>query len=783
MFFRILKKDLKRKKTMNIILLLFIIIASMFVASGISDVITIMNGTDYFLDKAGLGDYVVITRGDDSVKQILDKSDHVSSYRTEECIFGSKDSLKSGDNKLEAKNSILIQSIKNNGIKYFLNDNSELKEISEEGIYVSGGFLAANNLKQKDRLEISIGETRLSFVIQGEIKDACLGSDMMGNTRFIISDSAYEKFRADETLTSYQGRIYYIDSDNVSGLKSDLTNGNNIQFDGSRATIKMTYVMEMVVAIIVLVLSICLIIVSFAVLKFVISFSMNEEYREIGVMKAIGIKNVKIRSLYLIKYFAISVIGGTIGLFLSIPFGNLLMDSVSKKMVLGNDGGFTINIAGALLVVLAIVGFSYICTGKVRKATPVDAIRNGQAGERYHKKTVYRIGKAHTSNPLYMAVNDILSSPKRFLTIIFSFFLCSIFVLGVVLVTDTIKSKNLIGCFGKECDAYMTDVETSMKTMCDGGDELLRKIYSDIEDKLSDAGIPGKVSAEVCYKYNIISKGQKYTVTFQKNAETQTGDYKYTEGTPPQNAYEIAITPAISRMIDARIGDIVAIDFGTEKRDCMVVAYFQSMNQLGDIIRLHQDAPTSMKYASAILSFQIDFNDHPVEKEIRQRIQLMKKIFNNDKIYDATEFCKENTGVADTMDSVCYLLLGITIVVVILVAVLMERSFIFDEKGQIALLKAIGFKSRDILRWHILRFMIVAVLSEFLAIVLVMPVTRLWCNPIFRMMGAINVKYNFNPLTVIGVYPGAILFVTLLAVSITALYTRMIKPNDTANIE
>lgn len=48
MFFRILKNDFKRKKTMNVILLLFIILAAMFVASGINNVVTVMNGTDYF---------------------------------------------------------------------------------------------------------------------------------------------------------------------------------------------------------------------------------------------------------------------------------------------------------------------------------------------------------------------------------------------------------------------------------------------------------------------------------------------------------------------------------------------------------------------------------------------------------------------------------------------------------------------------------------------------------------------------------------------------------------
>ena len=56
MFFRILKKDLKRKKVMNAVLLSFILLAAMFVASGLSNVVSVMNGTDHYLKKAGIGD-------------------------------------------------------------------------------------------------------------------------------------------------------------------------------------------------------------------------------------------------------------------------------------------------------------------------------------------------------------------------------------------------------------------------------------------------------------------------------------------------------------------------------------------------------------------------------------------------------------------------------------------------------------------------------------------------------------------------------------------------------
>ena len=54
MFFRILRKDLMRKKTMNIIIFMFVILATMFVASSVNNILTVMNGLDFYFDKAGL---------------------------------------------------------------------------------------------------------------------------------------------------------------------------------------------------------------------------------------------------------------------------------------------------------------------------------------------------------------------------------------------------------------------------------------------------------------------------------------------------------------------------------------------------------------------------------------------------------------------------------------------------------------------------------------------------------------------------------------------------------
>lgn len=369
MYLNILKRDLKRNRTINMILLLFTILATVFVASGLNNVVTILNGTDYFFEKAKLLDYMVFTQsGDGGVRNILEHSKQVKNFREEYCIWGSNDDVTIKGKKLitNNNNTLVLQPLEEDQLHFFLADNTRLKKVKQGEVYVTSGILNKNHAKVGDILRIQLQGVDLSLQIAGEIKDALLGSDMMGNTRLIMNSKDYQVFARSEKVKPYEGRIFHVATDNTKALASGLTKASNILFSSDRSTIKMTYVMDMIVAMIVLVLSICLIIVSFVILRFVIAFTIQGEYREIGVMKAIGIKNSRIRRLYIVKYCVMACVGGVIGFFVSIPFGNMLIASVSKKMVLGNDNGRGIHAIGTMLVIVLMVWVAYLCTGNVK---------------------------------------------------------------------------------------------------------------------------------------------------------------------------------------------------------------------------------------------------------------------------------------------------------------------------------------------------------------------------------------------------------------------------------
>ena len=79
---------------------------------------------------------------------------------------------------------------------------------------------------------------------------------------------------------------------------------------------------------------------------------------------------------------------------------------MTENMMLGNSHAITVNFIGAVIVIAVTIWFAYRCTGKVKKLTPVDAIRNGQSGERFKKKSIYRLGKSRFNSTWYLAVQD-----------------------------------------------------------------------------------------------------------------------------------------------------------------------------------------------------------------------------------------------------------------------------------------------------------------------------------------------------------------------------------------
>ena len=413
MFFRILKKDLRRKKTMNIILLLFVILAAMFVSSSVNNIVTVINGLDHYFDAAELKcDHVLFAmeRPDaEPVRDFLSRQSAVKSFRTEECLLGDATNLrKDGSKAADFGGSALYMSLDAAQLNYFDMDDNVIRLLQPGEFYAPYSVMQEFGMEVGAEYTLAFGDVSVPVKLRGGFKDALLGSPLMGTPRFLISAQDRAAFDGD-TL-----QMMYIDTDDPETLQTALGDLDGMVFSGTIGMIRTTYALDMIIAGVLLVVSVGLILISFVMLRFTIRFTLSEEFREIGVMKAIGLRSSNIRLIYITKYLGISLAGAVIGFALSLPFGSLMLRSVSDNMVLGNGHSVTVGLLCAAAVVAVIMLFCYSCTGSIKRLSPIDAVRSGQTGERFRKKRGLRIEKSPLGKVGFLAVNDVLSSPKQF---------------------------------------------------------------------------------------------------------------------------------------------------------------------------------------------------------------------------------------------------------------------------------------------------------------------------------------------------------------------------------
>ena len=795
MYLNILKKDLKRKRAMNIILLVFIILASMFVSSGVSNILTVTTALDRYFEMADVPDYFALYQNkasDKDVYKVLENAPAIDEFRIEEGITITQSNITRKGEPLDASNTsqtLTLQSDRVMGINYFLDDGSILKSVPKGKIYTAAFTEKNMGLKVGDRIIVEVEGVSREFTFAGGFKDAVLGSELTGVKRFIINGEDFDEYMSNETIkTMYNGKTLYIHTADIDRTKSQIADiSDGFTFEGSMDILNQAYIFDMIITGLILIMSLILIIISFVILRFTIAFTLSEEFREIGVMKAIGIRSIKIRGLYLIKYSAISVVGAGIGLILSYPFGKMLMELSTGSIIIDSSSNAFVNIGCAVLVAAVILLFCLGCTGRVSKMSPIDAVRNGQTGERFRKKSIMSLGKSRLGTTAFLAANDIVSSPKRYAVIILTFFLCTSLLIILSNATASLKSGKLLKYFGMaDCHVVTNVGDEAMKFMTEDGHEKVKKYLEDMEQTLAENGMPAKCMTEY-FMYPMIKHGEYESKTaLLQGTGTTTDMYEYSEGTPPQNSGEIAITTILAKKLKAAVGDTVTVSYPTgERSEYIITALYQAMVNQGTSVRVHNDC--DINYLSAVGSpgTQIKFTDAPDDKEVLRRIEKIKELYPKfSNVKTAGENVSDTTGVGDAIDAVKKMSAVLTVILAALITVLMERSFIAKEQAEIALTKAIGMRNAKIYGQPTLRFFISAAAAVLIAEFLGMPLTKLCFDPIFGSMGLeMGVEYVQNPVEIYAVFPVIVLAATAASAFFTSLYTNKIKSSDTANIE
>ena len=793
MLSRILKKDLQRRKGVNLILFLFITLATVFLASSINNIMVVFSAVDYYLDYAKVPDVHFITNGTSEQgeieKWLKDKDTGVEDYEVVTMLMLTDKSIKvekNGDEKSFDPDGAELY-LSTGGTRYtkVFDFNGDSISLKDGEIALLKSSMDKNHLKPGDKLIVKVGTAKKELTVKCAFKDAAFGNKMTGMNRLFISDGDYEDFySADDSNALGMYSISVKDSaafEHKLGERDLKTMMQTI----TRKMYTMIYAFDMIMAALLILVGICLILIALLVLRFTLVFTMEEDYREIGIMKAVGFRNFAIKKVFLVKYLAIVSAGALVGLGISFPVSAFMIESVSRNMIMKEAASnLWINILCALIIMALVMLFCYASTRKLNKVSAITAIRSGGTGERFGRRKGIRLHKKSRMRvPFFLGVNDILRNVRKYILLMFTFCISFILITIPLNTLNTMRSGEMAVKFSLDPKSavYLSNIEGTGEKAFQNGDELLKGIKK-AEDKLKEKGYDASLKTSAMYFLNYSDSQKDYSskVMTVQHMGGNPAYIRYDKGEAPKLANEVAFSALIMEENGWKIGDTVEVSIGGSIKSLLITGIYSDYLQIGKSAKLNPKLDLSKEILASYWNIMVNMDTDKTQEEVKKEMQ---KQFPEYEWSTAQEVVDRNVGgVQEAMNQLLLPMTALLCGVIMLITLLMEKLFIFREKGEIAMMKSMGFKNRTIRFWQIIRMACVMLVSMGAAVPLSLLNNQYMLRPIFAIMGA-KVNIQIVPWQVYGVYPAVLLAGIIAATIFATRSVRKINIRELNNLE
>ena len=466
MILKMLKKDIRQNKAITIALCLFITLASMLIAGAFSIVADMLGAMDDFYEKAKPLHYMQMVTGavdQKSIDGFSSKHELVTAQQTLELLDIDNNYIYYGDNPEPYADSVMENSFVTQSphFDFLLDENNNIVSVEPGEIAVPIYAINAYSLKVGDAVTVKHGNFEMRFTVVCFIRDSQMNASLVSSKRFLISDEDYI------LLKENMGEVEYLIEFQLTGQSKTGEFESDYLAAGLPSGIAITYsVIQLMnamtggLAVVVLLLaSILLIAIAVMCLRFTILAVLEEEYREIGVMKAIGLAPKLIEKLYKYKYYLLGAVSCFVGFLLSLLFSSLFTQSVSQYMGKAETSiwTFVLPLAGAIAVFLVIILSCSLVLRKLRKVSVVEAIRGTTAAARQGGRSfpVHKNG-LHNIN-ISLGMRDVINRLRNYKTPIIVFTLCVFLIIVPINFLNTLRSPDFIGYTGIGiCDAVIT---------------------------------------------------------------------------------------------------------------------------------------------------------------------------------------------------------------------------------------------------------------------------------------------------------------------------------------
>ncbi|GHV05712.1 ABC transporter permease [Clostridia bacterium] len=782
MFLSILKKDLQRKRAMNAILIVFIILSAMFLAASAANLMSTDKTVSHYINISKTADqyYLVSEPFSKRIADFLTSGGLANGFEENVFIYPIPDDALSNGQKIESGGHFFCLTTPDNSYNLLFDENQrQITQVNPGELALSKEVADALKLKTGDIITLTVGNVKKDFKLTTLAYDCLTGKSSMSFDRFLINRQDYDALSV--IPNTIKMSMFSVLSRDPEALRTAFNKLNiPVQVEFGKADVSAMFYMERITSFIVAIVAFVLIIISLVLLRFTIKFTIEDDFREIGVMKAIGIKNSGVRSLYIFKYLVAAVLGSAVGLALSFPFGKMLIAPLKENTIMPDLSSEILLCAiCAIAIILIVLLFSWLSTRQVTKMSAIQAIREGASGERFRRKGLFKLKGSGVKTSWFMAVNDVFSGLRGFVSVFLAMCLGVLMIILPANAASTLKSDGIIQYFGVSvADAYLNVTANAQARPGATYDELNSELRR-IESEFAKAGLPmsADVTIQVSPRIYVNDKYTAFSTAGSKRVSDKPIELPYISGGAPLLENEVAITDVVAKRLNVTIGDKIHLLFGAKDKEYIITGECQSMNNGGNMIVFARDDMPDLDQASGSFTIGVEFTSRD---DIASQIAKARETMTDYTVKTAKEAIDRTLGTAIvTMDTVVKFLVLLSLLIICLVSFLISHTLLQRDKANIALLKSIGFKRRGIRHWQFLRIMLVSVTAVLAGIALSFAINPAVTKLTFGMMGADKIPPSYDVLWTFIVYP----LIMLICVAFTSIISSAgIRRIDMRNI-
>lgn len=751
MFRKMTLTDIKKNKLITCLLIMFIVVASSLLSCATGLIIQLTGSIQILMEDARTPDFMQMHSGEidlDRLKKFASTNKNIEKYQVLEFLNIEGTDIFFGEKSLSDSMIDNGFSVQSPYFDYLLNLEGNVIQVVEGEVYIPISYM--------EEYKVHIGDTLtvcgIPLKIAGALRDSQMNSSLASSKRFLINKVDYEKLVShgrEEYLIEFKGHS----SKDANAIESAYTQAG-LESNGPAITYSLFYLINamsdgILIAMIIL-MSVLIVLIAFLCIRFTLLAKLEDDYREIGIMKAIGMNDKEIKSLYLKKYIYIAAMGCLVGYIISFGIKQILIRNISLYMGQGGNNVLSglAGLLGTLLLYLWIAGYAKNVLKRIKQVSIVSAIREGKPTETGKYGNGICLLSSGWMNPnIFMGIKDVLNRKKLYLTMLLVLIMSVFIIIVPQNMYQTISSDSFVSFMGVgKCDARI-DLQ-QLEDIGLKAEEV--KNWLEQDDDVEEYGM-----------YVTRSYPTKLSDGTIQNMKIEVGDYEkftidYIEGSEPESEKEIALSYLNAKELGKKVGDTIPVLIEDNWIDLTVCGIYSDITNGGKTAKAKfTDASTdAMWYV-----FCIDYKDGI---SVNEKTVAYKDSFEYGKVAEVKEYIYQTLGsTIESLKMISKIAVILALTIVILITSLFMKMLIAKDSYSISVMRSLGFSKRDIAMQYATRAVIILLISISLGTVLSNTVGVLIAGMALAGLGVAKFHFVIKPLLVCGLYPVLLLSVVI----------------------